>query len=1054
MKYNYVNQPIKYAWIILLIICSGTVLGQETEKKPRQVVNVTLQVVDETGNPIPEASIVIGEGIIHTNTDEKGVVTFSSNPNDYISIHARGFEKYTGTVSVAITQGSITLVRSKLFMTSDDDVELPFITVKKRNITGSTYVLNSDQLEKYPSTDIRNGLTGFGGVEIRENFGAPGINPQENTGLFGAQEKINVSSRGRTMTFVVDNVYTDITELPLDPGEIESVSIIKDIAGKTMFGPVGSDGIIYIKTKRGSPNERILTANFEKGIAVIDRMPQWASGADYARLNNQARQNSGFTTLPYSEYEIEQYAKNDPYDKVYPSINFMDMMLKDTRSFTRANLASRGGNDLVQYSAYLGYNGEGDIYKIGAQADYSRISTRSNIDIKLNDNIKLGFDFYGNLGIRRSPNYGWNVNFTNENTSTNTVLGLTELPDALVHMAAIPPVAFPVYANYDSISMTPWYGVTTAYGINPIGNLEGNGYYKDQGRQGSANVILDYDMKGLLKGLKSKTFLGFNTYNLVRIGKVEDYIAYIAKPGVSPVTGNDTLPVTLTKVHLGVDQANMAKLMDYYFQRYAFFQNISFDRSFGKSHLAASATYYYYKTFKNEREEPERMQNGILTGIYSLDDKYTLSAVLNYSGTYSFADGKRYKLFPAIGASWVVSAENFMNNVKFLDFLKLRAEYGTIGMENFRSPYLYRDNWSYNSTGNAFGAHSSNQWFGSGTDANVQRAWPSRIGNPNLSWELSQELSAGLDALLMAGKLSLEVTYFNTVVKGQIVQLQNSLPFVLGLSGARPYANYNDTKFDGVESIIHYTDRIGSFSFSIGGSASTQRSERLKYDEPDYRFNYQSRVGKPADAIYGLQYLGKFENDEEALIVPQLFDAVLKEGDLKYADMNSDGVVDDNDATMIGHGYPKLIYSVDADLRYRNFGLSLVGAGRAFFDVGFTSIYFMNGWGDNNYSEFVKNNIGGAYPRLTYYRVNNNFQMSDFWLRKGDFFKIQAVELSYNLPSGITSLIGSRGVKVYLRGANLYTFSDIKEVDPEATTSGVYNYPLYRTFTGGIKLIF
>lgn len=893
-------------------------------------------------------------------------------------------------------------------MTSSDDVPLPFTTIKKRNMTGAASVVDGKRLEMYPSTDFRNALNGLAtGVDF-------------------------ATSRGHDMMYMIDNIPVDITQMPLDPNEIESVSVIKDIATKAMFGPEGANGIVYITTRRGWKNEHALNFNFENGVSSVDRFPEWVSGAEYATLNNQARLNDGLTPN-YSAADISAYALNNPYDKFHPSVNFRDMMLKNNKSFTRANLSSSGGNDIIQYYSYLGYNGEGDIYKIGEKADYNRITVRSNIDIKVNDLLKIQFDFYGNLTQRRSPN----IDFSSNQGDINS----------------IPPIAFPVYASYDSISNVPWYGVSQAYSSNPIGNLAGKGYYTDLGRVGSANIALNYDMGHVIQGLKSKTFLGFNVYNQTRLGKAENYIAYIATPSVGP-TGNDT--ILLTKSHLGLDVANLQRLGDYYYQRFVVYENLNYERSFGKSDVRSSLTYYISKTFRDGIEEPEREQNAILTGSYTYNDKYSFLGVLNYAGTYSFDKGKRYALFPSAGVSWLISEENFMSGLNFINFLKLRGQAGILGNEIYLSPYYYVDSWSYNDKGDGsnFGPTSTNTWFGTDVDALVPKTNIARLGNPDLTWEKAKEISVGFDALLLNEKLSVDMTWYNNIRDGQISKVANYLPFMLGLAGANPYYNYNKTRYYGLETGIQFADRSGDFFYSIGGSATIQNSEILKYDEPNYGLDYQLRVGKPVDAYFGQTYLRKFATDAETLVVPQGFDAVLHAGDLKYADLNNDGIIDENDQSMVGHTTPRLFYALNARVAYKNFELAVVGTGRAFYDIPLTNSYFQNGWGDNTYSAFVRDNIDGAYPRLTYYRVNNNFVGSDFWLTKGGYFKIQNVELAYNLPDRISQIIGGRLIRIYLRGANLLTISKIKDVDPESINSGVSGYPLFRTITCGIKLNF
>jgi TonB-linked SusC/RagA family outer membrane protein len=920
------------------------------------------------------------------------------------------------------------------------------MTEKKRHLTGSSNVITGEQLEKYPSTDLRNAFTGLAtGLQITERNGSPGISAEEKNGSYRITDKVGLSARGRSLMYIIDDIPTDITEMQLDPQEIESATIIKDIAGKAMFGPLGADGIVYIKTKRGRTNERILNVNLEDGISIIDRMPEFVGGADYARLNNLARQNDGLTPN-YTAEDISAYARNDPYDMYHPSINFTDMLLKNTMAFRRANISSSGGNDVVQYSSYLGYSGEGDIIKIGSVSDFNRISVRSNIDMKINDLIKVQFDISAGLTYRRSPNYGY---ATSESSGYTDLL---ELNYAIDNITATPPNAFPVYANNDPALKDPWFGGNSVYTINPIGSMTSNGKYTESGRRGAAKIALDYNMERIIPGLKSRTFFGFDALDLLRKGTAEDYTAYIVTPSVSSITGNDTL--LLKKSKTGVDAPQLRNLHDYYYQRFTVYEKLSYEKAFGDHDFQSSLTYFLYRISKNGIEEPQRTTSAVWNLKYSFNDKYTIQGVLNYAGTYSFDKNNRFGLFPSIGASWIISEEDFMSGLEFIDFLKIRAQAGVLGYESFVSAFLYRDRWTQ-TTGNTFGPYTSGtKWFGTTSEATPYITYPSRIGNPDISWEKRKEFSIGLDALMFDEKLLFEVNYYNNLRDGQISQLPNTMPYIAGISTALPNFNHNQTRYFGVETGLQFKNTSGNFRYSVGGNANIQDSKYVKWDEPDYRFDYQYLKGKSTDTYWGQTFIGKFKSDAEALEVPQLFDAALKEGDLKYKDMNGDGLIDDNDRSAIGNTSPLLYYSLNVNLNYRNVELTVIGTGCAFFDIPLTSEYFWNGWGDNNYSTFVRDNIGGAYPRLTYYRVNNNFVASDFWLTRGDYFKIQNVELAYNFPVQLLKTFRSRGIRIFARGSNLLTVSKVKDIDPESTDSGIEVYPLFRTITGGIKLTF
>ena len=1053
MRLISILRKYRFAGLFLAsLFLYGNILAQEETTVKRTLVNINLKVTDQQGNPVQDASVVVGEGFIHAVTDQQGAVAFKAATEDFVTITKSGYEKTVVLANEIMSNNTVAITQSKLLMTNEDVIPLPFMSTKKRYLNGSSQIIKGSQLDKYPTSDIRNALTGLAtGLDVRELDGSPGVSAEEELALFGIGEKVNVSARGRSVRYIIDEIPTDITEMALDPSEIESITVIKDVVEKSMYGPYAADGVVFIKTKRGRQNERVLNANAEYGVSMTDRMPQWASGADYARLNNIARTNSGLAPL-YDESDINAYAKNDPYDMYHPSNNYGNMMLKDNKSFSRVNLSSTGGSDVVQYFAYLGYTGEGDIYNMGSKADYNRLNARSNIDIKINDVLKAQFDFFGALTYRRSPNYGYDPEFTSEGTD-NPVLGITEMPTVLGHITTVSPVALPVYANNDPELDKPWYAVSQQYPENPIGNLVGNGYYTESGRNGTFNVALDYDMKGITKGLKSRTYVGFSAFNLVRIGKAEDYTAYTVTPSVT-AGGNDT--ILLTKVHDGVDQADQAKLHDYYFQRWAFYESLSYNREFGKNHVQGAFTYYLSKASRNGIEEPQRQMISSLTGLYSYKDKYNVHGVLNYTGSSSFSEDARYFLSPTIGASWIVSGEDFMNESKLIDLLKVRAEYGVLGYESFRAPYGYRDRWNNNTSGGAFGPHSANQWFGSATDNTVYRTVPSRIGNPDLGWEKRKEFNAGIDLMMFNRKMEFELNYYNQS-RTDMIQSMIRLPYVAGISSWRPAVNYNEIKYTGVEMALTWNKNKGDFKYSLTGRATLPQAVWIKYDEPDYRYDYQKRTGTELGAIYGQTYLGRFATDEEAMQIPQLFDDVLHAGDLKYADMNKDGVVDDNDQSQIGNGTPKLLYAINAHFSYKNFELLLIGTGSAFVDVAYANRYFFNGWGDNNYSQFVADNVlnnGTEYPKLTYYQVNNNFEGSEFWLRNGGFFKIQNVEFAYNVPVAKMKWSGIRGFKIFVHGANLLTVSNVKNVDPENTSSGVYNYPLFRTITGGVKLTF
>lgn len=1034
--FSFIN---RFCLSIFLILLSANLIAQEGKgKKLKQEFQIT--VTDENGAILPNAQIVIGEGEEYLKTDQQGKVTFYAAISDYIKFSYNGYSEIFVLADKLSGMSTVKLIKEKLYAGSNDNIIMPFVELKKRNITSSTISISGKDLEKYTGTDIRNAFTGLAsGLEVLELNGSPGVNVYEK--YIGSAEKVSVKLRGRSPIYIVDGIPTNMTEMPLDPGEIESVIIIKDIVAKAMYGPVGADGIILIKTYRGKQNDKMLKVNIEKGTSIVDRMPTWVNGADYSKINNLARANSNLRDgknipLLYNQNAIDKYTINDGYDMYYPSNDFRSIMFKNTMEYNRVNISSSGGNEGVRYFSYLGLSNEGDIFKIGSTSDYNRIVSRSNLDIKITNQLKVKLGIYGALGLRRSPIF----------SSGSEHLAFD---NAIVNANTIPPIAFPIYANNSSDLAKPWYAVTSNYGNNPIGDLTGKGFYTESSRIGSTNLTFDFDMSHLITGLSSETFVGFNILNQVRKGKSEDYIAYTVTPQQT-IAGTDT--IILTKVHDGVDQSDLSKLSDYYYQTFVVNQTFKHAVNIGKVNLINTITYSMTRAIRDGYTDDQRQQSLIWSGLLNFDDKYSLQAAVDYAGTYSFTEQNRYALFPTIGASWVVSEENFMKSQDIINYLKLRVETGVLGYDNFQAPFFYRDNY-ITSTYGTFGP-STSSWLGSSTETSIPHTRAAKIGNPDLSWEKRKEFNAGLEATLLSKKLNVEIGYFNQLRDGIISQVTSTVPGVLGIS-TTPKVNYQQFRYSGFEVSARYDNKVGKFNYCIGGNATVQDAIYETVDEPNYRNSYQLLKGKSIYSYYGLNYIGRYQTDAEASVVPSLYDNVLHAGDLKYEDKNGDGVIDDNDRSVIGNTAPKLIYAINLKLEYKGIELFILGTGRAFYDIPLTNSYFWNGWGDGNYSSFVRDNLtSDNYPGLTYTKVENNFKASNFWLVDGDFFKIQNVLLTYNFPQKLFKNIGIKSLSVYISGTNLYTFSKVKYVDPESIEAGVTTYPLFSNFTGGLKLTF
>ena len=1053
------NIKAKFWYTVSLFMCVCLLLpaaGSEAfaqQKNGGKMASVSIVIVDENGNGIPYAEISAGEGSIHRTADANGAVSFTADLRDMVTISKDGYTSVNVLVEAMTDSESVTLHEDLLYASESDIIPLPYMEMLQRYSVGSTVVIKGEDLEKYSSTDIRNALTAIApGVEVTENFGDTGITPLENTNRYGAAWAVSPTARGRRMIYMVDDIPVQINETPLDPQQIESITIVRDVLEKTLYGASGADGIVYIKTKRGQYNDRYLNVFVEGGVNIPDKMPGYVGGADYARLNNVARANSGMTPL-YTQADVAAYAKGDPNDLFHPNVNFKDMMLKNVMWYTKAGVQSGGGNDIVRYYAYLGYAGEDDIYKIGPAADYNRININANLDIKLHRYIKARFGLISSMGIRRSANYGYDSDYSSDDEDDNSTLGVTEFPDVISDINTIPAISFPIYANNDPSLEHPWYAVTSQYNQNPIANLTRNGAYTETIRKGLINVGVDIDWSFLTKGLKSMTYGAYDATNLVRLGTAEDYAAYILNPQMQD--GAMVMVPEQSGSHSVSEMANKTKLLDYFSNRLYFVHKFSYDRTFGKHRVNVGADYMITKRSQKFITEHRREMDFGFDAGYVYDDRFIVQTAMNWHGTY-YLRNNTWGYSPSVGLGWIMSQEKWLKDARNLDFLKLRVQAGLLHYDSSTSANRDIDNYSWNSSGSKFGPYQNNQWFGSTTSENINRTYISMLGNPNLRMEQRKEIIAGVDGLAFDRRFNFSLTYYNVLEDGPITQLSNVLPLVAGVSSGALWMNYNQTRYQGLELTLGWKDKIGDFTYAVNGWATTQASEVLRVDEMNYKQAYRSQVGNSSTAIWGLRCLGQFQTDEETLEVPQLFDESLSAGDLKYQDMNGDGYIDDNDVCVIGDSSPKLVYGITVNLKYRDFDLFLAGTGRAFYDIALTNSYFWNGWGDGNYSQYTLDNVSNpSHPRLAYNKVENNYQASTFWLTDGGFFKLQTVEIGYELPVERLNISrGLRGLRVYLRGNNVFTLTGVKYVDPEAINSGLTNYPLMRTFVAGVKVTF
>ena len=933
-------------------------------------------------------------------------------------------------VALAALFLSLSLQAQEDAFKADSLVTLPWQAERTvLSTTGSMMSVNEAQLEKAPIQDLRRRLTGlFPGLVITENTG--GIHQKGYLGSpFMGSGQITVNSRGFTqVACIVDDIPLPFNQYLLDPAQIESITLLTDVADKASVGPVASLGALYIKTKKGGYNTPLrIHADLESGVDFAGVWPEWVDGATYARMNNTARTAAGYSTL-YSDADIQGFAKNDPLDLKTPSVDYKSLMMRDFKPISRFSLNANAGSDNIKYNISVSALNDNSLLKVGPTSDFNKINMSSSITVKIGQYIEANASFLGSLGYYR---------------------GLSKCD--FTSYRRVPPVAFPLQLTveedsplYDPNIMSnarDIYGVSRTYDTNYYAAaLEGGGY-TERRRSGSFYTTFDLDMSWLLPGLKSKTFLNLSTFYFQTPGKVEDYIAYYWNP---------TDIIEEISSHTGIKNAAKTDLDSGSYQGLSWYEQLSYGLNKGAHKLDLAGTFFMSSASSYLSMYNQRQLYLVGTAKYGFANRFFLDLVANYAGSSRFYKTSRFAWFPAVGASWVISNEEWLKHSPVLTFAKLHAQAGKIGDAGFddTANYLWQGKYDIASS-MSYGPYSANQWFGSKTLSSSATVL-SRVHNYGLTWPTITQFDAGVE-LSLFDCLDMKANWYRMMREGLIDTISSEYSDVFGYQDTDLYQNYSALLYTGYELSLQFHKNLGDFAFNVGTMLRHWDITYQKWPDNYYLYDYQNVIGRSLYDVEGYKCIGKFASDQEILSSP-LFSSDTQVGDLKYEDLNKDGKIDPNDICVVGNTEPTLRYTLNLDLMWKGFNLSVIGSGALGGQVELNDEVFWGGWGDGVYSQFMADNVGGDYPRLSYDKVEGNFQMSDFWIRKNDYFKIKSAELGY-----IAHFRGSRFVKsmkVSLRGANLLTFTSLKYVDPEAVHSGVDGMPLFRTVTAGVKLNF
>lgn len=815
---------------------------------------------------------------------------------------------------------------------------------------------------------------------------------------------------------LVDGVPRDASNVL--PTEIEQITFLKAASAVVLYGSRAAKGVILITTKHGRNDGLNVSVRGNASLYVPKSYPKYLGSAAYMELYNEALQNDGKAAV-YSDEDIYHYASNEnPYR--YPNINFFDSQyIKKTYQRYDGTAEFSGGGRLAHFYANIGLSNVGSLMNFGEGKNNhtTRLNVRGNIDLRLNDWI----DGYVNANATFYDARNDNSNFWSESATmrpTSQYPLVPFIPISYVEEADAVTLKTIQNSNY-IIDGKYFLGGTQSQQTNPFAAMYAAGYNKYTSRQMQFDMGMNFDLNSLVKGLKLKTKFAVDYHTQYNTSINNEYAVYEAK--WNNYSGQDLI-TSITKY--GTDKrTGTQNLSNSHDKQLILMQaQLDYDRSFGDHNLNATLLAHGYQI--SEDGKYHRTSNANLGLQLAYNYAHTYYADLSMAAIHSakLAEGHREAISPVVSLGWRLKNESFLRNVKAVDDLKLTASYGIINQDlDIEKYYMY--DYVFTATGT---------WWGWNEVANSMQTSDSQQGsNYNLGFIKRKEFRAGLTGSLWEGALKFDANFFTTSTNGLLTTASTIYPSYFQtywpVSTFLANTNYNNQRRTGVDLTLNVHQKFGEFDTNFGVSAMYYTSKNTKWDE-NVEYDWLKAEGQSIEAMRGYECLGFFKDADDVANSAKINNNT-KPGDLKYKDQNGDGIIDSKDQVVIGKWTAPFQMGVHFTVKYKDFTLFAQGSGT------FGGNGLKNGkdtwvYGDGKYSDVVLNRwtpetaSTATYPRLTTESGDLNFVASDFWKYSTSAFRLNKVQLTYDLPQSIfagDSFV--KGVSVYVSGSNLLTIA-------------------------------
>ncbi len=1057
-KKNYLNRTVLLAMLFIAIAWlpsmgdQGRALAAVHEVQQQGTIRGT--VVDEFGEPVIGANVLVEGTTVGTITDIDGNFVLNAQPGAKIKI---SFIGYTDQVLEARNGMKVVLKEDSQTL---QEVEIVAYGVQKKvTVTGAIASVKAEDLNRTPVGTVSNVLGGqMSGLTTVQYSGEPG------------EDMADIFIRGKA-TFndaeplvQIDGVVRDMADMGrLDPNEIESISVLKDASATAVFGIRGANGVILVTTKRGQNGKAKISATASFSMVNPTKMVKMANSYEYATFYNAMRANDGLDAV-FSD-EVMQKFKDHSDPIRFPDTNWVDYVMGGSTLQQNHNVSISGGTDKVRYFISTGFYSQGGLFNeydlpYHVSYQYKRYNYRANIDMDVTKTTALSFNISGNLDNKDQPN-------NSQGTS-----------GVVKYIYYATPFSSPGIVDHKLI-----YTTTDVYsdGLSlPFTGGTGFTYYNGKSQHNSTNKLsadisltqkLDFVTKGLSFKLKGAYNSSFTSYKTAEAG-IASYTPVLKADGTLAYKkdGEDSQTV--------YSMSSTGKARDWYMEA-----SFNYNRSFGDHNVTGlllynqSKQYYYGSTYT----DVPRGYVGIVGRVtYDWKNRYMADFNFGYNGSENFAPDKRFGSFPAGSVGWAVSEEKFFEKLKpWVSFLKLRFSLGLVGNDKSSYRFLYlADPYSVNLESEANRGDGANfgYYFGDyyGSTSFQDGAIEASKNNADVTWEKARKANYGVDANFFENRLNTTFEYYTEKRWGILIQ-DGTAPGFLGFSV--PYANNGKVNSWGWELSLKWNDKIkenfrywANFNLSYNQNKVIERKEAPQ--DNAYQYLKGHRIGSRSQYVFFRYYDSETPELYEKKFhrpYPEQIVTDLQNGDAVYVDLNGDRVVDSNDMSY-DYGYtndPRYMAGLTLGFSWKNWEFSMQWTGawkvsRAISDVykrpfvsssgqtdgGLVKYHLNNTWTADNPSQSAK------YPRATWDNASQNYATSTLYEQDSKYLRLKTVQIAYNFNAPFMKKVGLSDMQLALSGYNILTFSPYIWGDPEAVASNAPAYPLTKTYSISLKVGF